>query len=165
MKKIDVLMFERYLEDNIFKLHDELKNQTYRHGPYKTFHIYDPKHRIISKATVKDRVAHHLVFKELYRIFESIFIYHSYSSINNKGTHLAAKNLSYSLRKVSKNYTRNAYVLKCDIKKFFKSISHQKLLWMIKKRVNNPQFLWLVEEIIQSFSAPVDKKFERERES
>jgi len=157
--------FERYLEDNIFKLHSELANLTYKHDPYIKFHIYDPKHRIIHKAEVKDRLVHHIVFKELYKIFNSTFIYHSYSSRNNKGTHLAVKNLSDTLRKVSSNYTQSVYVLKCDIKKFFHSVSHQKLFEIIKNRVKDPKLLWLVWQIISSFSTPVDNFPQRERES
>lgn len=143
--------FERYLEDNIFELHNELVNQTYQHCPYVKFHIYDPKHRIIHKAEVKDRIVHHIVFKELYRIFNPTFIYHSYSSRNNKGTHLAVRNLSRTLRKVSNNYTKQVYVLKCDIKKFFHSVSHQKLFEIIKNKINDHKFLWLVWQIISSF--------------
>ena len=63
-KKPDVIEFELHLEDNIFKIHNELTNFTYHHGSYFTFHIHDPKHRIISKALVKDRLVHHLVFNE-----------------------------------------------------------------------------------------------------
>lgn len=165
MKKSDVLEFERYLEDNIFELHNELKNQTYHHGPYKTFHIFDPKHRIISKALVRDRLVHHLVFKELCDIFESNFIYHSYASRKNKGTHLAVQNLSSCLHKLSNNYTRPVYTLKCDIKKFFQSIPHKKLLQLIKYKIKDSQFLWLIKEVIESFSTPVDNFPERERES
>ena len=148
--------FERYLEDNIFKLHFELANLTYMHDPYVKFDIYDPKHRIIHKAEVKDRLVHHIVFKELYKIFNPTFIYHSYSSRDNKGTHLAVKNLSDVLRKVSNNYTQPVYILKCDIKKFFHSVSHQKLFEIIKKRVKNPNFLWLVGQIISSFFTTVE---------
>lgn len=165
LKKLDVMEFERYLEDNIFGLHDELARQTYQHNPYKKFNIYDPKYRIIHKAEVKDRLVHHIVFKELYGIFNSTFIYHSYSSRDNKGTHLAVRNLSRILRKASKNYTNPAYALKCDIKKFFHSVSHQKLFEIIKNRVNDPKFLWLVWGIISSFSTIVDKFPQRERES
>jgi len=155
--------FERNLEDNIFALHGELANRTYKHGAYKEFHIYDPKHRIIHKATVKDRLVHHMVFKELNEIFDSGFIYHSYSSRNNKGTHLALKNLFRALRKVSKNYTKPAYALKCDIRKFFHSVSHQKLFEIIKNRVNDPRFLRLIWEVVSSFSMPVDNFPQRER--
>jgi hypothetical protein len=156
--------FERYLEDNIFKFHYELANLTYKHDPYVKFHIYDPKHRIIHKAEVKDRLVHHIVFKELYKIFNPIFIYHSYSSRDDKGTHLAVKNLSNILRKASNNYTRPVYVLKCDIKKFFHSMSHQKLFGIIKNRVNDHKFLWLIWQIISSFSTPVENFLQRERE-
>jgi len=156
-KKYDVLEFERYLEDNIFELHDELTMQTYQHSPYAEFHIHDLKFRIIHKAEVKDRLIHRIIFKELYEIFNPIFIYHSYSSRNNKGTHLAIKNLSNTLRKVSKNYTKPAYALKCDIKKFFYSVSHQKLFAIIKNRVNDPKFLWLIWQVISSFSVSEDE--------
>ena len=162
-KKYDVMEFERYLEDNIFKLHNELANQTYRHCPYKKFHIYDPKHRIIHKAKVKDRLVHHTVFKELYRIFNPTFIYHSYSSRRGKGTHIAVKNLANCLRKVSKDFIYPAYALKCDVKKFFHSVSHQKLYEIIKNRVNDPKFRWLIWEIISSFSTIVDDFTQRER--
>jgi len=162
-KKYDVMEFERYLEDNIFKLNSELINLTYKHDSYVKFDIYDPKHRIIHKATVKDRLVHHLVFKELYEIFDPIFIYHSYSSRKNKGTHLAIRNLSNALRKSSKNYAKPVYVLKCDIKRFFHSVSHQKLFEIIKNRVKDPKFLWLIWEIISSLSITVDKCRERER--
>ena len=163
-KKCDVMEFERYLEDNIFRIHHELTNLTYKHNPYVKFHIYDPKHRIIHKAEVKDRLVHHIVFKELYRIFNPTFIYHSYSFRDNKGTHLAVKNLSDILRKASNNYTKPVYALKCDIKKFFHSVSHQKLFEIIKNRVNDPKFLWLVWQIISSFSIIADNSPQRERE-
>lgn len=165
--KLDVLKFDRYLEDNVFRLHDELKLHTYQHQPYQTFHVYDPKHRIISKATVRDRLVHHLVFDYLQSVFDKTFIYHSYSSRFEKGTHLAVYNLTSALRKVSHNYTGTAYALKCDIKRFFDNVSHQKLFEIIKKRLRGPKILRLIKGIIQSFSMPVDKfseKKKRERE-
>ncbi|MFA5358811.1 MAG: reverse transcriptase domain-containing protein [Patescibacteria group bacterium] len=150
-KKPDVMEFERCLEDNIFKLHNELSSDCYRHGPYSTFHIYDPKHRVISKALVRDRLVHHVVFNELYRIFDPSFIYHSYSSRVAKGTHLAVLNLFHCLRQVSHNYTQTVYILKCDIKKFFWSVDHQKLLAIIQNKIKDEKFLWLINEIIGSF--------------
>jgi len=154
--------FECHLEDNIFQLHFDLASQTYRHSPYHTFHIYDPKFRIISKAAVKDRLVHHLVFKELCRIFEPSFIYHSYSSRLDKGTHLAVENLENTLRKTSRNYCHSVFALKCDIKQFFHSISHQKLLVIIKRKVKDEKFLWLVQEIVNSFNSSVDNFPQRE---
>ncbi|MFA4880162.1 MAG: reverse transcriptase domain-containing protein [Candidatus Doudnabacteria bacterium] len=162
--KLDVQIFERFLEDNIFAIHEELKSCTYRHDEYKTFYIHDPKYRIISKATVRDRIIHHLAFKELYAAFDHSFIFHSYASRKNKGTHIAVRNLSNCLRRESRNYTRPVYALKCDIKKFFQSISHKKLLELIERKISDKNFLWLIEDIINSFSMPVDNFLQRERE-
>lgn len=153
--KSDVLSFERNLEDNLFQLHYELAAQTYRHGSYATFHIHDPKHRLISKASVRDRLVHHAVFAELYCVFDPTFIYHSYSSRVGKGTHLAVQNLTRALRQVSRNYTASAFALKCDIKKFFQSVPHQKLLELIQKRIKDKKVLWLIEEIVASFATPL----------
>lgn len=154
-KKNDVLLFERHLEDNIFQLSRELAAQTYRHGSYITFHIHDPKHRLISKALVRDRLVHHAVFTKLCGVFDSTFIYHSYSSRIGKGTHLAVQNLTRTLRRVSRNYTSSAFALKCDIKKFFQNLSHQKLLQLIQRRMKDKKCLWLVEEIVESFGTPL----------
>lgn len=87
-RRKDVLMFERHLEDNLFQLHADLVNGTYRHGAYHEFHIFDPKHRIIHKATVRDRVVHHLLYAQLMPVFEQGFIFDSYSCRDNKGTML-----------------------------------------------------------------------------
>src|SRR3989344_5313469 len=75
--KADVMEFEIHLEKEIFKLHRELQHQTYRHGSYTGFWIRDPKLRRIHKATVRDRVLHHVVFRILNPIFEPTFIANS----------------------------------------------------------------------------------------
>lgn len=160
--KPDAQIFERFLEDNIFALHEDLASQSYSHGKYKTFHIQDPKPRIISKATVRDRLVHHLVFKELYSIFDSHFFFHSYASREEKGTHLAVKNLSKYLRRISKNYSSSTFALKCDIRKFFDSIPHKKLLQLIERKIFDKKMLWLVEEVVNSFSASADKFSQKE---
>lgn len=148
----DVQLFERFLENNLFPLHEELAGGAYRHEKYETFHIHDPKHRIISKATVRDRIVHHIVFKKLYDIFDRSFIFHSYSSREEKGTHLAVRNLANCLRKESRNYIRPVFALKCDIRKFFASIPQRKLLQLIERRIEDKKFMQLVEEIVGSFS-------------
>jgi RNA-directed DNA polymerase len=86
-RKTDVLDFEKHLEQNIFQLYREIRGKTYRHRPYEGFYIYDPKRRHIHKASVRDRVLHHAVFKVLNPIFEPTFIPTSFSCRVGKGTH------------------------------------------------------------------------------
>lgn len=150
-KKRDVIKFQLELADNLVELHAALKNKTYKHAGYSAFNISDPKPRNIHKATVRDRVLHHLIYKELYHYFDSRFIYDSYSCRKWKGTHRALDRFRYFAGKVSKNYTRTCYVLKCDIKKFFASIDQAMLMKILERHIEDPEIRSLIHEVVSSF--------------
>src|SRR3989344_833226 len=88
-KKKDVQEFGYQLFDNIHALHVDLANKTYMHGGYHAFNISDPKPRNIHKASVRDRLLHHAIYRILYPFFDRAFIADSYSCRLNKGTHKA----------------------------------------------------------------------------
>ncbi|MBI4136123.1 MAG: hypothetical protein HY481_01020 [Candidatus Vogelbacteria bacterium] len=157
--KIDVQFFERNLEQNIFKLARELRDRTYRHGPYRDFWICDPKLRRIHKATVRDRVLHHAVFRILNLVFDPTFIPTSFSCRFGQGTHRGVKTVEKMLRGESRNYTRACYVLKCDIRRFFDSVDHAILLEIFGRKIKDPDVMWLLEVIVGGYPA-----FTRERE-
>lgn len=151
-KKYDVMVFERNLEDNLFFLHSQLKNKTYRHGVYQDFWVNDPKRRHIHKAEVRDRVVHHLLYRKLYGIFDKTFIYDSYSCRVDKGTHRAVKKLERFARIVGRNYSQDCWALKLDIKQFFASVDHEILKGIIQKKVVGKNILWLIDQVIDSFT-------------
>ncbi len=157
MKKPDVREFAFALEDNIFSLHDELKNKTYRHSHYTSFYVSDPKLRHIHKACVRDRVLHHAIFRVLYPVFDKSFIFDSYSCRLKKGTHRAVDRLERFCLMVSQNNNYNFYYLKCDIKKFFVSVDQEILVCLIKKKIVDPDALWLIQEITNSFQTSNNK--------
>ena len=132
-RRADVQQFEWRLEDNIFKLHYDLKNKNYRHGAYASFHIRDPKQRHIHKAEVRDRILHHAIFSVLNPIFEPTFIANSFSCRAGKGTHKGLETLKKQLNRVGGNSRKPCFALKCDIKKYFDSIDHWILTGIIKK--------------------------------
>ena len=140
----------------------ELKNATHQHGPYVGFYIKDPKQRHIHKAVVRDRVLHHAIFSILNPIFELTFIPRSFSCRIGEGTHRGIDVLEKMLIKTSENYTKPCFALKCDIRKFFDSVNHSILLNIIKKRVKDNKAIWLLNEIIESYSVAVSP---RERET
>lgn len=83
--------------------------------------------------------------------FEKRFISDSYSCRVGKGTHEAVKRLRTFLRKASLNDTRTVYALKCDIRRFFASVSHEKLLRLLGQRVDDQKTMSLLGEVISSF--------------
>jgi retron-type reverse transcriptase len=151
--KKDVQEFERNLMSNVITLYQELKNKTYRHGPYQHFKISDPKSRDIHKATVRDRLVHHATYRVLYPYFDTKFIYDSYSCRLGKGTHRANARLRDFVQKVSKNNTKQCFVLKCDIKKFFASIDQSVLISILQKYIQDRYTLNLLQNIIESFDS------------
>lgn len=151
-QKKDVQEFEMRLMENILLLHSSLMQKTYAHGGYEAFTISDPKKRDIHKASVRDRLLHHAIYRTLYPFFDRTFIADSYSCRDNKGTHKAMKNFENFARKVSKNHTKTCWVLKCDIKKFFASIDHEILKNILAKYIKDGDLLRLLENIISSFN-------------
>ena len=102
---------------------------------------------------VRDRLLHHTIYRILYPYFDTKFIHDSYSCRENKGTHKAINRFRSMALKVSQNNTRTCYVLKCDIKKFFANIDHQILKSILSKSLFDTDILWLLSQVIDSFSA------------
>ncbi len=150
-QKRDVQEFSLRLMDNIFSLHNDLAQHTYEHGAYKAFNISDPKPRNIHKATVRDRLLHHAIYRILYPFFDKVFIADSFSCRLNKGTHKAINRFRDFTLKVSQNNTKTCWVLKCDIRKFFASIDHEVLMKILRQYILNTDILWLLGQVINSF--------------
>jgi len=146
----DVQEFQLCLMDNILSLHRDLK-KTYSHGSYYAFNISDPKPRNIHKASVRDRLLHHAVYRVLYPFFEKKFIHDSYSCRLGKGTHKATRQFQRYFWKVSKNNTKICWVLKCDIKRFFANIDHRILIEILKKYISDEDTIQLLKIVINSF--------------
>lgn len=149
--RVDVQEFQLNLMDNIISLHKDLTNKAYVHGGYIAFNISDPKPRNIHKATVRDRLLHHAIYRQLYPYFDKRFVHDSYSCRNSKGTHKAMERFKGCFSKESKNNTRSCFVLKCDVKKFFASIDQQRLISILSKHIENREVIGLLTKIIGSF--------------
>jgi retron-type reverse transcriptase len=147
----DVNEFAGHLSDNLLSIFSDLQRGTYIHGAYEEYIICDPKKRIIHKASVRDRVVHRLIYNVLYGYFDRRYVDDSYSCRIGKGTHKAYARFRYFLNKVSKNYSKQCYVLKFDIKKCFDSVDTFVLKSIITKHIEDEKLLKLVYSVIDSF--------------
>jgi len=150
-RRSDVAVFSIKFVDNIRQLNVDLEKRTYQHGGYQAFMISDPKPRLIHKASVRDRLLHHAIYRVLYPYYDRKFIFDSFSRRLNKGTHCSLNRFGEYGRIVSHNNTRTVWVLKCDIRKFFASIDHDILLKILARRIKDQDIIWLLEKIIRSF--------------
>lgn len=129
----------------------------YIHGGYHAFNISDPKPRNIHKASVRDRLLHHAIYRTLYPFFDKKFINDSYSCRKFKGTHRAIRRFKFFAFKVSKNNTKNMWVLKCDIKKFFASIDQEILFKILDRQIKDKDIIWLIKQVVTSFNTSPGK--------
>ncbi|MBU0506627.1 Retron-type reverse transcriptase [bacterium] len=136
--------FNFLLENELWKIQNELKNKSYEPGAYYNFKIYEPKERIISAAPYKDRVVHHAIHNILEPIFEPTFIFDSYATRKEKGSHAAINQFQRSSRKTQ-------FTLKCDIKKYFQNIHHGFLMKLIDKKIKCHDTTGLIEKILGSY--------------
>jgi retron-type reverse transcriptase len=137
----NVLDFNYHLETELIRLQQQLTDKTYQPGAYRTFHLTNPKSRLISAAPYRDRVVHHALCNIIVPIFERTFIADSYANRLGFGTHRALKKFTY--------FARNSnYVLQCDIRKYFPTIDHIILKQLIRRKIKCSDTLWLIDTII-----------------
>jgi RNA-directed DNA polymerase len=141
--KTAVAAFELDLEANLLALQAELADRGYRPGGYHSFHIRDPKHRLVSAAPFRDRVVHHALCNVIEPLFERTFIGDSYANRVGKGTHGALDRAQQFAR-------RYRYVLQCDVREFFPSIDHACLRTILARKIGDPDVLWLIDLILAS---------------
>ena len=159
-KKRYIKRFKRDLKWNLKKLQKELESQIYEPKPLKRFILRDPKTRKISKSAFRDRVVHNALCNLIAPILEKSFIYDSYANQIGKGTHKALERFDKFKRKVSKNNTKNCYVLKGDIYHYFEEIDHNVLIDIIKNKVEDEKVIFLISKILKNST----RERERERE-
>ncbi len=149
----NVARFEFDLEANLLRLQAELQAHTYRPGAYYSFHIRDPKRRLISAAPFRDRVVHHALCNVIEPVFEQTFIGDSYANRKGKGTHAALDRAQSFAR-------RYAYVLQCDIRQFFPSIDLTILRNLLARKLADAETMGLIDLILAGGAGVLRNEYE-----
>lgn len=152
-RRASVAEFDLNLAENLLKLQTELKEGRYHPGGYTSFHIHDPKKRLISAAPFRDRVVHHALVNLIEPIFERKFIYDTYANRKGKGTHKALDRATQFMR-------RFEYVLSMDICQYFPSIDHQVLQENLFQSVQEARTKNLCRQIIASGQGVLQEEYE-----
>lgn len=142
------LAFEAHLEGNLRDLYDELKAGTYRPRPSICFVNMRPKPREVWAADFRDRIVHHLLYRRIAPRFHAAFIADSCACIPGRGTMYAAQRLESKVRSVTRNWSRPAFYLKCDIANFFVAIDKNILRELVARKVREPWWLALADLIL-----------------
>jgi RNA-directed DNA polymerase len=139
--------FFYHLETRLLSLQRDLASGHYRPSPYRFFEVHDPKRRTIAVAPFGDRVVHHAIVAVLSPVYERSFIFDSYATRKDKGTHAAVRRAQQFLR-------RWPWYLRMDVEKFFDSVSHDILLALLERKLKDRRLLDLLERLLRNSSLP-----------
>lgn len=127
------------------ELYLKLKNETYQTQPVKRVHI--PKGngetRPLGIPTIEDRVVQQATKLVIEPIFEVDFKECSYGFRPKRNAHQALK----IIRKESKTHY---WVVDVDIKSYFDTISHEKLMKLVEMRISDKRLLSLVRQWLKA---------------
>lgn len=155
--KEEVVAFELDLAKNLWALHDELEDGSYNASNYHRFMIYDPKKREIQALAFRGRVVQHSLCDNVLKpYFEKRLIYDCAACREGKGTHFAMKRLNGFLRSFYREHGTGGYFLKCDVRKYFDSIDHDALKYLLR-RFPDRDVLAFLHRIIDSFNEDTGK--------
>jgi hypothetical protein len=123
--------FELDYVHNLVELMNEVNSRQYRTGKSICFVVRYPRYREVFAGEFRDRVIHHYIALRLEPLFERIFCGRTYNCRKGKGQLAGVVQLVEDIREESENYTKDAYVMKVDLKGFFMSIIKSKLAKMV----------------------------------
>lgn len=148
--KREVNRFKNFRCIFISRIYNDLKNKTYKVGPYNEFTIYEPKERKIVSQKTYDKIINHLISRHI--LMPAIMpklIEQNVASRVGMGTKMGLYYHYKYLRLCKQKYER-FYILKCDVSKYFASIDHDILKQKVEKVIKDKNALKIVFNIIDS---------------
>lgn len=133
------------------QIQELLIHKTYVPGPYVEENIIEStngKERVIQKPRYyPDQIIHWCLMLQLEKVIMKGMYTYCCGSIPKRGIHYAMKAVKGWLKHDRKN---TKYCVKLDISKFYPSIDNNCLKALFRKRVKDPDVLWLIDAIIDS---------------
>jgi hypothetical protein len=146
----DARAWVQSLDANLTRLSEQLARGAVPLGRFHQFVIHDPKERIITAPCFEERVVHHALMNVCEPILERWLIFDTYACRKGKGR------LAALLR--ARGYAgRHRFFLKMDVRKYFDSIPHDRLLQRWRRRFKDERLNRLVEEIVRSYRGGIGR--------
>ena len=147
---ITIGRFEQDSQNRLLAVKEHLKGGTYQPKPVKRVMIPKPgsgEKRPLGIPTVTDRVVQTAVRMVIEPIFEREFAEHSYGF---RPGHFVRGGCKDALRRVDELLKSGlVHVVDVDIKGYFDSIPHQRLMELVKERIADGRVLALIESFLK----------------
>ena len=139
--------FEQQVPENIWQLSDSLKAGTFHPQAIRRVHIPKPgttETRPLGIPTVRDRIVQAAVVNVIEPIFERDFAEQSYGFRPGRGCQDALRRVDELLK------AGHVHVVDADLKGYFDSIPHDRLLERMKDKIADGRVLSLIESFLKA---------------
>ena len=139
--------YETGLEERLVDLHSRVHRGAYRAQPSKRHWIRkaNGKQRPLGIAVLEDKIVQQAVVCILNQIYEEDFRGFSYGFRPGRSQHMALDALYVAIKRKRVNW-----ILDLDLRSFFDTISHEKLIQLIEKRIADPRVLRLIQKWLKA---------------
>ena len=144
---VTITEFERQVPDAIWHLSDRLQDGTYQPTEIRRVHIPKPgasETRPLGIPTVRDRIVQASIVNVIEPIFERHFAEHSYGFRPGRGCKDALRRVD---ELVKQGYV---YVVDADLKAYFDSIPHDRMIVRLTERIADGSVLSLIESFLKA---------------
>ena len=144
--RMEVKELSAWLNSNWRKLQSELLSGSYMPSAVLGVSIPKPSggQRQLGIPTVKDRLVQQAIHQVLSPRYEQVFSENSYGFRPNRSAHEA---LHQAGKYVGEGKT---WVADLDIAKFFDEVNHDRLLWLLSRRIGDKRLLKLISRFLKS---------------
>ncbi len=158
---LNLAAFEVQLNQQLDRLQRELKEDSYQPQPVRQHPI--PKrdkpgeYRMLGIPTIYDRVCQQALLNRLEPIFEPVFDDASFGYRRGRSTKDALRKIWKEIRSGSE------WIVDADLRDFFGSVDHEKLLTLVAQRVADGRVLRLIRAMLKAGSYGKGRLFPSER--
>ena len=138
--------YEQNLEARLVDLHARVHRGAYRALPLRRKFI--PKgtgFRPLGVAALEDKIVQRATVEVLNAIYEEDFLGFSYGFRPGRSQHDALDALAFGITRTKVNY-----ILDCDVRSFFDSVSHEWLVRFMEHRIGDPRVIRLIRKWLKA---------------
>lgn len=151
--KKEVMKFSFNLNENFMDILLKLYKEEYTFNNYRIFLIREPKYRLIMSECIEDKIVNHLFSNELIKSLENSLIDTNVATRKEKGSKMAYDKFINFVNKLMYE-SKDVYVLKLDISKYFYNINHDILIKMVEEKIKDKKAIKFLKQILDTTDMP-----------